>query len=114
MNNISRLGLSIISGSFLVIAAWRLPVTAPSSGALNNQPPAARNAAELQSVAGTISTVSPQADNFQEDRANTRTMMFIIDKDTALDGRLKVGANADVAYRQDNGNNIAISVAVAK
>jgi hypothetical protein len=126
MKNINRLGLSIISGSFLALAAWGLPATALASGALNNRPPAAENAVELQSVSGTISTVqrdsftlvttasSRESNDFQQDRANTKVMMFIIDKDTAVDGRLKVGANADVAYREDSGNNIAISVAVAK
>ncbi len=126
MKNIARLGLSIISGSFLAVAAWGLPATAPASGALNSKPAAARNAVQVQSVSGTISTVqrdsftlitsasSPQGDNFQQDRANTKAMMFIIDQNTAVDGKLKVGANADVAYRLDNGNNIAISVAVAK
>jgi len=42
-----------------------------------------------------------------------KTMSFQIDKNTTVDGQLKVGANADVTYRQDGGNNIAISVHVS-
>jgi hypothetical protein len=40
-------------------------------------------------------------------------MTFQIDKNTTVDGKLKVGANADVTYRQDGGSNIAISVHVS-
>ena len=39
-------------------------------------------------------------------------MAFTIDKNTTVDGKLKVGSSADVTYRQDNGTNIAISVHV--
>ena len=42
-----------------------------------------------------------------------KTMTFTIDKNTTVDGKLKVGANADVTYRQEGGNNIAISVHVS-
>jgi hypothetical protein len=126
MKKITRLGLSVMSGSFLAVAAWGLPATAPAIDAPQNNPAAAENAAQLQSVSGTISTVQrdsftlvtsasgPQGENFRQGRASTRAMMFIIDQNTAVDGKLKVGANADVAYRQDNGNNVAVSVAVSK
>jgi hypothetical protein len=36
----------------------------------------------------------------------------MIDKNTTVEGSLKVGSNADVTYRQENGTNIAISVRV--
>jgi len=39
-------------------------------------------------------------------------MTFMIDKNTTLEGKLKVNANAEVTYREDNGKNIAISVKV--
>ena len=41
-------------------------------------------------------------------------MIFLINQNTTVDGKLKVGANADVTYREDNGNNVAISVRVAQ
>jgi hypothetical protein len=31
-----------------------------------------------------------------------------------VDGKLKAGANADVIYREDSGNNMAVSVTVGK
>jgi hypothetical protein len=39
-------------------------------------------------------------------------MTFLIDKNTAVEGSLKVNANADVTYREESGNNVAISVRV--
>jgi len=39
-------------------------------------------------------------------------MKFQIDKNTGIEGSLKVGASADVTYRQEKGANIAISVHV--
>jgi hypothetical protein len=49
----------------------------------------------------------------QLEAANPKTMTFQIDKNTTIEGTLKVGANADVTYRQEKGANIAISVHVA-
>lgn len=40
-------------------------------------------------------------------------MMFQIDKNTTITGKLAVGSNADVTYRTNaNGNNVAVSVSV--
>lgn len=40
-------------------------------------------------------------------------MNFLLDKNTTIDGKLKVGATADVTYREDSGQNVAISVHIA-
>jgi hypothetical protein len=81
-------------------------------------------AAQEQSVSGKIAsveknsftlTVAGQAQSSQqlEQAPSTpKTMSFKIDKSTTIDGSLKVGANADVTYRQEKGENIAISVRV--
>jgi hypothetical protein len=123
VKNTRRIGLSIISAALLTSAAWALPATA-SGGNSNQDTPKA--SAHLQSVSGTISTVqhdsftlvttssTPRGEQFQQDRGETKTMMFIINKNTTVDGQLKAGANADVVYRQDNGNNMAVSVTVSK
>src|SRR5262249_17069263 len=42
-----------------------------------------------------------------------KTMTFQIDKNTTVDGQLQVGANADVTYRVDGGNNVAVSVHIS-
>lgn len=44
--------------------------------------------------------------------SDTKSMTFVIDKSTAIEGKLKVNASAEVTYREDNGKNIAISVHV--
>lgn len=41
-----------------------------------------------------------------------QTMTFQIDKNTTIEGKLKVNASAEVTYRVENANNIAISVHV--
>jgi len=37
-------------------------------------------------------------------------MTFLLDKNTTIEGSLRVGANAEVTYRQEKGVNVAISV----
>ena len=37
-------------------------------------------------------------------------MTFLIDENPAMDGKLKVGANTEVTYREQDGNNVAVSV----
>jgi hypothetical protein len=40
-------------------------------------------------------------------------MTFQIDKNTTVDGKLQVGANADVTYREEEGKFVAINVRVS-
>ena len=40
-------------------------------------------------------------------------MTFLVDKNTIIDGKLVVGSNADVTYRDDSsGNHVAVGVRV--
>lgn len=85
-------------------------------------------APQTQSASGTIASVdknsftltvsstpvAPKAQSFAQDAA-TKTMTFVIDSNTTVDGKLKVNASADVTYRLDaNGSNVAINVRVAQ
>jgi len=80
------------------------------------------NAPQEQSVSGKIASVEKtsftltvgqsQTQNLQQDPSTPKTMTFMIDKNTTIDGSLKVGASADVTYRQEKGSNVAISVRV--
>jgi hypothetical protein len=54
---------------------------------------------------------SSQGQQLQE--AMSKSMTFQIDKNTTIDGKMKVGANADVTYREDAGKYIAINVRVS-
>ena len=74
---------------------------------------------ETRSVTGTVAAVRENsftlsvASAFSSDEQHEttpKTMIFLMDKNTTIDGKLRVGANADVTYREENGTNIAINV----
>ncbi len=121
MKNIAGIGITLIFGSLLAIAALALPPT--PSGATSSRP--AQASVQLQSTSGTIATVqhgsftlvtggaAAPGQQVQVD-ANSKTLMFVIDQNTTVDGKLQVGANAQVVYRMDNGNNMAVNVTVSK
>jgi Cu/Ag efflux protein CusF len=124
MKNTFRLTLASLAGVILAVAAWGLtPATTHGSThptLTNEQTPAA-----TQSVSGKIASVakdsftltvaSNQTSTGQQltQQAEPKTMTFFIDKNTAMEGKLKVNANAEVTYREENGKNIAVSVRVA-
>ena len=116
MKNVWRFGLSSVAGLVLIGGALALPKT-------NTHQPreAAQAAPQTQSVSGKIAsveknfftlTVGSATSQVAQEGSSARTMSFTIDKNTTVEGTLKVGANADVTYRQENGTNIAISVHV--
>ncbi len=124
MKRIHRLGLSVISASLITAAAWALPIAAPHASASKAAMPA--QSVQLQSASGQIATVSrnsftltttgnaTQGEAFAQVDSTQKTMLFVIDDNTTVDGKLTVGANADVVYREDNGNHMAVSVTVSK
>lgn len=80
--------------------------------------------AQVESVSGRITSVegntftleAPQsrnsgARNFQQDAQ--KVMTFTIDQNTTVEGKIEIGASADVTYRVQDGNNIAVSVRIA-
>jgi hypothetical protein len=119
MKNKTRIFLTgTLSSLLLVSAAMAIPPTtqAPPSGA-------PQAAAQTQSASGTISAV--QKDSFTITLASAKnmaavspaqdapkSMTFSVDKNTTIEGKLAVGASADVTYRDDNGNHVAIGVRV--
>ena len=118
----SRICVSVLASLVLAATLCAIP---PAD---NAQPAASRqDSAQTQSVSGKIASVGKTSftltvasthmlDQLQTTPAQEPTdksMTFMIDKNTTIDGKLKVGANADVTYRQEGGNNIAISVRVA-
>lgn len=123
MKNACRVFLPTLVCLVLIAPAWALPPAATHSPGLQSQP----NVPQEQSVSGRIASVdkssftltvgqsqtSSSRENFQQDPASPKTMTFQLDKNTAIEGSLKVGANAEVTYRQEKGTNVAISVHVA-
>jgi len=123
VKNRSRIVLSVISSSILTVAIWALPARTANPAPRQNDSP---NAPKLQSVSGKIASVGqnsftletggaerlPQGEQFQPS-ALSSTMIFQIDKNTTVTGKLAVGSNVDVTYRTDtSGNNVAVSVSV--
>ena len=125
MKNVSRIALSVLAFLFFVSALGILPTTAKSRTAKQDQQPGAQ--AQAQTVSGKIASVDKSSftltvssggankgqQSVTSESSAPKTMSFQIDKNTTVDGQLKVGANADVTYRQDGGNNVAISVHVS-
>jgi hypothetical protein len=125
MRNVGRVFFTILTGLTLVVTVWAFSPPATQDGTLlsllNSQ-----DAAQPQSVSGKIASVeknsftltvgqsqtSGEKNNLLQDSPSPKTMTFQINKNTTIEGSLRVGANADVTYRQEKGANIAISVHV--
>ena len=115
-----KLILSAMTSLILVAAVCALPVTVPNTTTTQAQTAPAQSVsgkiAEVQKTSFTLSigpshTVSNMDQELQE--PTQKSMTFQIDKNTTVDGKLQVGANADVTYREDNGKLVAISVRVS-
>ena len=116
----ARIVCSALASLFLAAAVWALP---RAHGTAPTNPANQQAAPQTQSVTGKIASVSnssftltvgssASSQGQQLQQAAPKTMNFLIDKNTTIEGKLQVGATADVTYREDNGNNIAISVRV--
>jgi hypothetical protein len=126
MKNVYRVFLPTMACLTLIAPVWSLPRSTTHDATvrgLSNEP----NAPPQQSVSGKIASVEKSSftltvgqsqtpserQNLRLDPASPKTMTFQLDKNTTVEGTLKVGANADVTYREENGANVAISVHVA-
>src|SRR5690348_2507786 len=113
-----KLILSAMASLILVAVVCALPVTLPNTAVTHEQ-----TAAATQSVSGKIASVEKTSFTLSIGPSHTmgqqllqdspKSMTFQIDKNTTVDGKLQVGATADVTYREDGGKNIAISVRVS-
>jgi hypothetical protein len=105
----------------LVAAVCAIPPTLPHSTATPEQTVAPTQSvsgqiAEVQKTSFTLNigpshTMSNLGQQLQE--TSQKSMTFQIDKNTTVEGKLQVGANADVTYREDAGKFVAISVRVS-
>jgi Cu/Ag efflux protein CusF len=119
MKNVSRVALSVLAFVFFVSMVGIFPTRASD----RNQAGKEQQAPQAQTVSGKIASVdkssftltvsSSTSKQMSNEAAGAKTMQFQVDKNTTIEGQLQVGANADVTYRQEGGNNIAISVHVS-
>lgn len=124
MNKKLHMGVSTVAGLLLAAALWTMPSAARNANAARHA--AQAPATQTQSVTGKIASIekssftlnvasdrmSSQSQRSERESAS-KTMTFQVDKNTTIDGKLQVGATADVTYREESGNNIAISVRVS-
>jgi hypothetical protein len=80
----------------------------------------AEQAAQVQSVSGHITSVAgntftlqPTAAQGSDEPDNRKVITFTIDQDTVVEGKIEVGSKADVTYRRQDGNNIAVSIRIS-
>jgi Cu/Ag efflux protein CusF len=122
MKNNTRLILAVTFSLVVMTAVWAIPQsTHNATGAVLID----QAAAQTQAATGTISAVDKAsftitlpptknlsaASNFAQD--TPKTMTFVVDKNTTIEGKLRVGASAEVTYRDDNGEHIALGVRVS-
>jgi hypothetical protein len=115
-----KLILSAMASLILVAVVCSMPRTLANPTATHEQTAAEQSVsgkiADVQKTSFTLS-IGPShtiSNIGQEMQGQTqKTMTFQIDKNTTVDGKLQVGANADVTYREDSGKLMAISVRVS-
>ena len=104
-----RIGVSFLVGLVLAVAICAATISAQTP-------------ATPLSVSGKITAVEKTSftlavgsakSSLSDSPAGAKSMTFHTDQNTAIEGTLKVGANADVTYREEGGKNIAISVHVS-
>ena len=102
------LSLSTLFLGCSAAAAWSQPLPAQPSGS------PAFPAAESRSISGKISSIGDAsfAVDVVKKNQQPRTIHFLVDDNTKVEGRLTVGAQAVVEYRAHGENNIAVRVVV--
>jgi len=119
----SRRFVFVILACLALITAALCPIPPATSNAQSTAT-AQQTPGPSLSVSGKITAVGNDSFTLAVGSASTsgshqfsaseaKSMTFILDKNTAIEGKLRVNANADVTYREENGKNIAISVHVA-
>jgi curli biogenesis system outer membrane secretion channel CsgG len=100
----------------LLAACGALAPAASVSSASTAKQAAARQTAQVQSVTGRITAIA--GNTFKLETAASQpsghgTIDFTVDQETVVEGKIEVGSKADVTYRQQDGNNIAVSVRIS-
>lgn len=67
-------------------------------------------AEQTESASGKITAVS--SNSFSIETAEGEALEFALNADTKIEGELTEGANAQVAYRAEDGKNVAVHVKV--
>jgi hypothetical protein len=124
MKDAKRIVLTTVSGLALAATVWA--ANPPAMPKTRQEVTKEQSSNELQSVTGKIASVekdsftlsvpttqtTPPGQQLSPQASTAKTMTFLTDKNTTVDGTLKVDSNAEVTYRQNSGASVAISVRV--
>ena len=103
----TALSLAMLFVVCFAVASWATPV--PERLVPERSFPAADNPSQSGKIASIgDAAFSLEVTNGQE----KKTVEFLVDDDTKVEGKLKVGSQATVEYRSADGRNIAIHVVV--
>lgn len=74
--------------------------------------------AQLQSVSGRITSVAGNTFTIETSQDSSqkngpKQITFTIDQQTVVEGKITIGSTADVTFRSEDNNNIAVSVRVS-
>jgi len=124
MKNAWRIAIPILACLGLVAAVSSAPrITNIAAVGAQGSAPAP---APVQSVYGMIADIQPnsftltlapsqstrEGEHLGQADSPAKSMTFMIDKNTTVQGTLEVGVNADVTYRRENGKNLAVTISV--
>jgi hypothetical protein len=103
----TTLSLATLFVVCFTLASWATPV--PDRLIPESSVPAADN----PSQSGKIASIGDAAFSLEVTNSQERkTVEFLVDDDTKVEGKLQVGSHATVEYRSADGRNIAIHVVV--
>jgi hypothetical protein len=119
MNKTTKLGLSAIASLALAGFLCAAAPAANKAKTVNTQ-----SAAEAHTVSGKVTSIGKTSFTLavaaamdkepSSPGAGAKSMTFQVDSNTTIDGNLQVGVDADVTYRIDSGQYIAINVRVGQ
>jgi len=124
MKDARRIVLTAVSSLALAATVWA--ANPPAMPKIRQDATKEQSSNQLQSVTGKIGSVEKDfftlsvttnqtttpGQQLSAQTSTAKTMTFLIDKNTTVDGTLKVDSNAEVTYRQNSGANVAVSVRV--
>ena len=103
----SALSLTTLFVALFVAGAWSLKLTSQFPSTLWNR------VSENQTVTGKIAAIRDAEFSVQVGKdKDAKTVRFLIDENTKIEGRLVEGAQVSVEYTTEKGENFAVHVVV--
>jgi hypothetical protein len=108
----------------LVVLGTALSVDTAVYPATSSTAPIYGQTAKVESASGRITSVQGNTFTLEvstqsgpangRSKGNEKALTFTLDQDTDVYGKIAVGAEANVTYREQDGNNIAVSVHIVQ